>query len=110
MNPIFNEYIKFLRDTSGEELLYLKEGFFWLDKQIIKGFDSQLVEHKFYRVKVSDNLEKVEILKLKSYEDLIKRGSQIAVLYKKSDDKAIVKEIKSYDQWLNDRHIQLKGA
>lgn len=47
---------------------------------------------------------------LKSYEDLIKRGSQIAVLYKKSDDKAIVKEIKSYDQWLNDRHIQLKGA
>ena len=69
MNPIYNEYIKFLRDTSGEELPYLKEGFFWLDKQIIKGFDSQLVEHKFYRVKVSDNLEKVEILKLKSYED-----------------------------------------
>ena len=69
MNPIFNEYCKFLRDTSGEELPYLKEGFFWLDKQIIKGFDSQLIEHKFYRVKVSDNLEKVEILKLKSYED-----------------------------------------
>ena len=69
MNPVYNEYIKFLRDTSGEELPCLKEGFFWLDKQIIKGFDSQLVEHKFYRVKVSDNLEKVEILKLKSYED-----------------------------------------
>ena len=69
MNPVYNEYIKFLRDTSGEELPCLKEGFFWLDKQIIKGFDCQLVEHKFYRVKVSDNLEKVEILKLKSYED-----------------------------------------
>ena len=69
MNPIFNEYIKFLRDTSGEKLPELKEGFFWLDKQIIKGFDSKLVEHKFYRVKVSDNLEKVEILKLKSYEE-----------------------------------------
>lgn len=69
MNPIYDEYIKFLKDTSGEELPYLKEGFFWLDKQIIKGFDSQFVEHKFYRVKVSDNLEKVEILKLKSYED-----------------------------------------
>ena len=69
MNPIYDEYIKFLRDTSGEELPCLKEGIFWLDKQIIKGFDSQLVEHKFYRVKVSDNLENVEILKLKSYED-----------------------------------------
>ena len=52
MNPIYDEYIKFLRDTSGEELPYLKEGFFWLDKQIIKGFDDQLVEHKFYRVKI----------------------------------------------------------
>ena len=69
MNLIYKEYIKFLRDVTGKELADIKEGYFWLDKQIIKGFDSQLVEHKFYRVKVSDNLEKVEILKLKSYED-----------------------------------------
>ena len=44
---------------------------------------------------------------LKSYEDLIKRGIQVSVLYKKSDDKAIVKEMKSYEQWLCDRHIQM---
>lgn len=70
MNPIYNEYIKFLRDTSGEKLPEFKEGYFWLDKQIIKGFDLQGHEHKFYRVKVSDNLETVEVIKLKNYDNI----------------------------------------
>lgn len=70
MNPIYNEYIKFLRDTSGEKLHEFKEGYFWLDKQIIKGFDLQGHEHKFYRVKVSDNLETVEVIKLKNYDNI----------------------------------------
>lgn len=71
MNPIYNEYIKFLRDTSGEKLPEFKEGYFWLDKQIIKGFDLQGHEHKFYRVKVSDNLETVEVIKLKNYDNIL---------------------------------------
>lgn len=57
MNPIFNEYLTFLRDTSGKQLSDLKEGYFWLDNQIIKGFDKQGNIHKFYRVKVSDDLK-----------------------------------------------------
>lgn len=44
---------------------------------------------------------------LKSYEDLIKKGTQVSVLYRKSDDKAVVKEMKTYEQWLSDRHIQM---
>lgn len=43
---------------------------------------------------------------LKQYEDLIKRGTQVAMLCAKSDDKAIVKEMKSYDQWLEDRQLK----
>lgn len=43
---------------------------------------------------------------LKQYEDLIKRGTQVAMLCMKSDDKAIVKEMKSYDQWLEDRQLK----
>ena len=70
MNPIYNEYIKFLRDTSGENLPDLIEGYFWLDKQIIKGFDLQGNEHKFYRVKVSDDLKNVEVVKLKNYDNI----------------------------------------
>ena len=55
---------------SGEKLPEFKEGYFWLDKQIIKGFDLQGHEHKFYRVKVSDNLETVEVIKLKNYDNI----------------------------------------
>ena len=57
MNPIFNEYITFLRDTSGESLPDLKEGYFWLDRQIVKGFDKQGNIHKFYRISISDSLK-----------------------------------------------------
>lgn len=41
----------------------------------------------------------------KQYEDLIKRGSQIAILCCKSDEKAVAKEMKTYDQWLDDRKL-----
>lgn len=57
MNPIFNEYLTFLRDTSGKQLSDLKEGYFWLDNQIIKGFDKQGNIHKFYRISISDDLK-----------------------------------------------------
>ena len=82
MNPIFNEYITFLRDTSGESLPDLKEGYFWLDRQIVKGFDKQGNIHKFYRINISDSLklsidclksgyDKVEDIDLASWNDLI---------------------------------------
>ena len=70
MNPIYNEYLKFLRDTSGEELPDLKEGYFWLDRSIIKGFDKQGNEHKFYRVQIANNLESTNCFKLKSYDNI----------------------------------------
>ena len=41
----------------------------------------------------------------KQYEDLIKRGNQIAILCKKSDDKPVIKEMKTYEQWLDDRKL-----
>lgn len=41
----------------------------------------------------------------KQYEDLIKRGNQVAMLCAKSDDKAVIKEMKSYGQWLDDRKL-----
>ncbi len=68
MNPIYNEYIAFLRNMSGDGLSDLEEGYFWLDNQIIKGFDMQGKEHKFYRVKVCDNLKTVEVIKPKKYD------------------------------------------
>ena len=70
MNPIYDGYINFLREMSGEKLPDLKEGYFWLNRQIIKGFDKQGNIHKFYKVVVSNDLEAVEIKKLKTYESV----------------------------------------
>lgn len=70
MNPVFDEYIKFLRDTSEQELSDIKEGYFWLDRLIIKGFDKQGNVHKFYKVKVSEDLETVQVVKPKKYKNI----------------------------------------
>ena len=69
MNPIYTEYIRFLRETTGQPLPNLKEGYFWLDRQIIKGFDLQGKVHKFYKIQIDSSLETVNCSKLKSYED-----------------------------------------
>lgn len=70
MNPIFNEYIEFLNNTSGTKVDNLQEGYFWLDKNIIKGFDKSGNVHKFYRVKISDDLS-VDVVKPKNgYDDI----------------------------------------
>ncbi|MBO5828780.1 MAG: phosphoadenosine phosphosulfate reductase family protein [Paludibacteraceae bacterium] len=71
MNPIFNEYIEFLNDTNKTKIEDLKEGYFWLDKSIIKGFDKNGEIHKFYRVKIEDDLS-VSVTKPKSGYDNIK--------------------------------------
>ena len=63
MNLIYKEYIKFLRDVTGKELADIKEGYFWLDRSIIKGFDKHGNEHKFYRIKIENTLESVIYLK-----------------------------------------------
>lgn len=50
----------------------LKEGYFWLNNQVIKGFDHTGKIHKFFRVKISDDLETIEITKNKKYSDVNK--------------------------------------
>ena len=39
----------------------------------------------------------------KKYQDLIKRGNQIAALIKNEDDKAYISDMKPYQEWLNSR-------
>ena len=57
MNLVFNEYIKFLIDNGLDNKKYnLKEGYYWLDRQIIKAYDKDGQLHKILRIKVDDNL------------------------------------------------------
>ena len=46
---------------------------------------------------------------LKEYEDIVKKGQQVAILCKKdSEEKVIVEKLKPYDQWLS--YIRKKGV
>jgi DNA polymerase-3 subunit alpha len=42
----------------------------------------------------------------KEYQDILKRGNQLALLCKKKDEKAICESIKTYDQWLIDKKLK----
>ena len=108
MNPIFNEYIKFLRDTSGQDLPDLKEGYFWLDRSIIKGFDKQGNIHKFYRINISDNLEvsvdtpktgykRISDIEIVGWDDLVRMNEKHLYQIEKKSKRIIKKKMQKFD-------------
>ena len=108
MNPIFNECLKFLRDTSGESLQDLQEGYFWLDRQIIKGFDKQGKIHKFYKINISDSLElsiekpksgykDVSEIDLASWDDLIEMNKPHLEKIESEAKKLIYEKLDKFD-------------
>ena len=54
MQPIFKEYIQFLKDHDID--IELQEGYYWLDNQIIKAYDTKGNIHKIVRLKIDDSL------------------------------------------------------
>lgn len=64
MNPVYGEYIKFLKDNGLKEY-ELKEGYYWYDKSIIKAFDKEGNIYKILRICIDDNLN----ITFKRYEN-----------------------------------------
>ena len=54
MQPIFKEYIQFLKDNGVD--LPIEEGYYWLDNQIIKAYDKSGNLHKLYKIQIDDKL------------------------------------------------------
>jgi len=77
INPIFKEYIQFLEHNGCEKKL--EEGYYWLDRQIIKAFDMNGNIHKILRVYTDDDLNitfkhyKTKEFKIEKWQDTIKR-------------------------------------
>lgn len=63
LNLVYNEYIKFLSNKGVN--LGLEEGYYWLDRQIIKAFDKQGNIYKIARLTVDDDLN----ITYKTYEN-----------------------------------------
>lgn len=81
MNPIFNEYIKFLEDKGVNT--NLKEGYYWLDNQIVKAYDKQGNIHKVIRLLVDDDLNlsiktiyKDKRFDIESWQETIERNRE----------------------------------
>lgn len=68
MLPIFKEYAKFIEDKCG---LKLEEGYYWVDNQIIKGFDKNGEIQKIYRLKIEEDLT-ISYSKPKNYSQISK--------------------------------------
>lgn len=107
MTPIYEEYIRFLKNVTGKRLPMLKEGFFWLDKQIIKAFDKNGILYNLYRVVIEKNLSGVSIHKcrnkksipkqLASWEDLIELKKEHLIQLEDSSLDLIKRKMEKYN-------------
>ena len=83
MNLVFDEYITFLKDKGLDNEKYnLKEGYYWLDNQIIKAYDKEGNIHKILRLKVDDELNitfkdyKKESFEIESWNETVERNKK----------------------------------
>ena len=111
MLPIFNEYIKFLNYNTNE-LKFLKQGYYWYDKSIIKAFDMNGNLIKIARIYYTDNLE-VNIkhydyknVKLESWEDTIKRHEDELLQLESESREIIMNSIHNY----HDREVAVLSS
>lgn len=81
LNLVWKDYINFLKDKDVDTDKYgLKEGYYWLDKQIIKCYDREGEIHKILRLHIDDNLNitvtdyKNKEFEIESWQDTIKRN------------------------------------
>lgn len=103
MNPIYNEYIKFLKDNNIN--LPIEEGYYWLDNQIIKAYDKQGNLHKLYRLKIDDDLNitckqyKYKQFEIESWEETIKRNVNNLLYIEQESLDLINNKINAYNDY-----------
>jgi len=93
LNPIYDEYIDFLKHNGLPNEIDLKEGCYWLDRQIIKAYDINGGVHKILRVYTDDELNvtfktyKKEVFEIELWDKTIVRNSnRLNIIEKESID------------------------
>lgn len=84
MNLVWNNYIKFLQDNNiNIEYYNIKEGYYWIDRNIIKAYDKTGVIHKIIRLDIDDqlnisikNIYNNKYYDIESWEETIVRKSK----------------------------------
>lgn len=111
MLPVFNEYIDFLKHHS-TDLNFLKEGFYWYDKSIIKAFDTNGNIVKIARLKIDDKLNMTVSFyneknkNLESWNQTVDRHKEELYQLEKESRKLITDSINKY----SDRNIAVLSS
>lgn len=100
LNLVYKEYINFLRDKGLE--IELKEGYYWLDRQIIKAYDKQGNIHKIVRLNVDDDLNinfkyyNEKLFDIESWIETVNRNNDRLVKLENESLELIQNSIKKY--------------
>lgn len=104
MNLVFNEYIKFLKDNN-VDTINLKEGYYWLDRSIIKAYDKQGNIHKIMRIfidkdlKITTKLYESKPFEIESWQNTIHRNMETLKHIEQDSIKLIKESIKKYKNY-----------
>lgn len=103
INPVFNEYISFL-ESKGVNYK-LEEGFYWLDRQIVRAYDRDGNIHKILRVYTDDNLNitfkyyENKEFKIESWEDTLERKKGSLIKLEQESLNLIKQTIDSFEEY-----------
>lgn len=103
MNPIYKEYIQFLKDHNID--IDIREGYYWLDNQIIKAYDKQGNLHKLFRLKIDDSLNitceqyKYKDFEIESWKETIERNKDRLLKLEKDSLDLIQDSISKYSDY-----------
>jgi 3'-phosphoadenosine 5'-phosphosulfate sulfotransferase (PAPS reductase)/FAD synthetase len=104
LNLVFKEYIGFLKDKGLDTEKYkLEEGYYWLDKSIIKAFDKEGNIHKVLRIYIDDNLEmtfkeyKDKPFEIESWMETVERNKDHLIRFEFKSRMLIKRSIEKYN-------------
>lgn len=103
MNLVFKEYIKFLKDNGLKQELI--EGYYWLDKSIIKAYDKDGNLHKVLRISIDDELNlsfkeyKDKPFEIESWEETVRRNYNRLSELERESIELIKDSIDKYKGW-----------
>lgn len=100
MNLIFNEYIGFLHNNGVD--LDLKEGYYWMDRMIIRAFDKHGDIHKIARIYIDDRLNMTYKIydkqpsEIVSWQDIVNENIERLIKLEENALKLISQSLKKY--------------
>lgn len=107
MNLVFGEYIKFLENKGLENDKYnIKEGYYWLDKQIIKAYDKEGNIHKILRLKIDEELNmefkpyKDEEFEIESWNETVNRTKERLLDLENESKELIISQFNKYNNYV----------